>query len=180
MVVRAVIGMAAVLTFTASCSSGGGGYGAPAPAPSSASAAASSSPAATRTASAGVTISLRNGTLVGSDDRTLYVNTADTASHLICTGSCLSAWPPLLGKPVAGVGVPATKLGTLKRPDGSAQVTYGGHPLYEFSGDKLASDTKGKDITDAGGTWEIAAAASAAAPHSAAPSSSSAGYGYGR
>ena len=66
----------------------------------------------------------------------LYAFAADHGSTSTCYGSCAMAWPPMLtkGKPrVAGVN--ASLLGTTKRRNGSLQVTYGGHPLYYWSGD---------------------------------------------
>jgi hypothetical protein len=54
---------------------------------------------------------------------------------------------------VAGSGVQASLLGTVTRSDGSKQVTYGGHPLYMFSGDSAAGQVNGEGITSFGGTW---------------------------
>ena len=55
-------------------------------------------------------------------------------------------------KPVAGAGVTAAKLGTVKRPDGKIQVTYNGLPLYLFAGDSKAGDVKGQGV---GGIWHV-------------------------
>jgi len=52
---------------------------------------------------------------------------------------CAKAWPPLFttGAPLGGAGVRAKLLGTTKRTDGTLQVTYNGHPLYYYEGDKV-------------------------------------------
>jgi Secreted repeat of unknown function len=39
------------------------------------------------------------------------------------------------------------------------QVTYHGHPLYTFAGDKKAGDTKGEGLTGFGGRWDPVSAA---------------------
>jgi Secreted repeat of unknown function len=36
-------------------------------------------------------------------------------------------------------------------------VTYNGHPLYYFAGDKAAGDTKGQDLHNFGGGWYVVA-----------------------
>jgi predicted lipoprotein with Yx(FWY)xxD motif len=66
---------------------------------------------------------------------TLYGYTIDTARVSKCTGQCAIFWPPVLtkGKPKAGPGISQSHLGTLRRADGSVQVTYFGHPLYFFA-----------------------------------------------
>ena len=78
--------------------------------------------------------------LVNTSGLTLYRYLGDTGKKITCTGQCAAAWPPLLigatAKPVAGTGVKASKLGELKRPDGTMQVTYNGFPLYRFKADK--------------------------------------------
>jgi predicted lipoprotein with Yx(FWY)xxD motif len=52
-------------------------------------------------------------------------------------------------------GLDQSKVGTAKRADGTMQVTYGGHPLYRFSGDKSAGQTNGQDVA---GTWYVVGA----------------------
>ena len=75
--------------------------------------------------------------LVDAKGRTLYLFEADKGPMSACGGACASVWPPLMttGKPTAGPGVTASKLGTTKRSDGATEVTYNGHPLYTYAGD---------------------------------------------
>jgi predicted lipoprotein with Yx(FWY)xxD motif len=82
--------------------------------------------------------------LTGSHGRTLYLFEADKHRTSACTGACAKAWPPdtVTGAPDAGSGVSQALLGTIKRPDGTLQVTYNGHPLYYFIGDKAAGTAK--------------------------------------
>lgn len=94
--------------------------------------------------------------LVGAEGRTLYLFTKDNKlGRSTCTGACAAAWPPALtvGQPVAGAGVNAGLLGTLKRPDGTTQVTYNKHALYYYAKDQKAGDTTGQDVRDFGGEW---------------------------
>jgi len=92
--------------------------------------------------------------LVSASGRTLYHDSLEGKNLVKCIGACASQWPPLViaagAKPVAGSGVTASMLGTVKRSDGKIQVTYGGRPLYLFSGDKKAGDVKGQGT---GGIW---------------------------
>src|SRR5262249_30742976 len=53
-------------------------------------------------------------------------------------------------KPVAGPGLIASKLGTIKRPDGGVQITYNGLALYRYAGDKKAGQTNGQGVE---GSW---------------------------
>jgi predicted lipoprotein with Yx(FWY)xxD motif len=79
------------------------------------------------------------------------------ASKTACSTSCLKVWPELVlpngvTKATAGSGVSAAKLGTIARPGGVRQVTYGGKPLYTFIGDKSSGAVSG-NLTDTWGTW---------------------------
>src|SRR5205823_8569425 len=93
--------------------------------------------------------------LVNSKGHTLYLFKKDRNGKSSCTGSCAMFWPPLLshGKPTAGSGVKASLLGTTRRSSGSRQVTYNKHPLYTYSLDKKASQTKGEGILAFGAKW---------------------------
>jgi len=111
---------------------------------------------ATRT---GATVNLRKTKLgpilVNSKGHTLYLFKKDTNGKSSCSGSCAMFWPPLLshGKPTAGSGVKASLLGTTRRSSGSRQVTYNKHPLYTYSLDKKAGQTKGEGILAFGAKW---------------------------
>jgi predicted lipoprotein with Yx(FWY)xxD motif len=93
--------------------------------------------------------------LVNSEGRTLYAFSGD-AKAPTCEGACAKAWPPLLdenGEPQPSNGTAAARLGTVERPDGTTQVTYAGHPLYSFGGDKLPGQAEGNGESAFGGTW---------------------------
>ena len=78
--------------------------------------------------------------------RTLYHLTAEKRGKIGCTGTCAQAWPPLTikkgSKPTAGTGIKPAKFGTIKRPDGSMQVTYNGYALYRYGDDTKKGDAK--------------------------------------
>jgi len=96
--------------------------------------------------------------VVTSTGLTLYHDTAEKKGTISCTGACAKVWVPLLatGKPLAGPGLNAGKLGTIKRPDGKIQVTYNGLALYRYASDKAAGQTKGQG---AEGIWFAVTAA---------------------
>jgi predicted lipoprotein with Yx(FWY)xxD motif len=58
------------------------------------------------------------------------------------------------GAPKVGSGLGASRLGTTKRRDGSLQVTYAGHPLYYYSGDK-GSKIMCQHVKLHGGFWYV-------------------------
>ncbi|MEN3535120.1 hypothetical protein AAH991_08420 [Microbispora sp. ZYX-F-249] len=93
--------------------------------------------------------------LVGVDGRTVYLFTKDKGGSTTCTQACAAAWPPVLtaGAPQAGTGARANLLGTIRREDGSTQVTYNKHPLYYYAKDQKAGDVLGQDLHDFGGEW---------------------------
>jgi predicted lipoprotein with Yx(FWY)xxD motif len=93
--------------------------------------------------------------LVDSKGRTVYLFQKDTGSMSTCSGACATDWPPVTttGKPTAGSGLTASMVGTTTRSDGSKQVTYNGHPLYNYVGDQKAGDTNGQGISAFGAKW---------------------------
>jgi predicted lipoprotein with Yx(FWY)xxD motif len=94
--------------------------------------------------------------LVDSNGMTIYLFDKDTSADAsTCSGDCAQAWPPVTvkGTPKAGTGVDASKLTTLKRDDGTAQIAYNGHPLYLYAGDSAPGDTNGNDVDQFGAQW---------------------------
>ena len=130
--------------------------GAAALAPAASTAAARSAAASAAGATGPATVATKMGPLgaylTDAKGNTLYLYTPDTSPTSTCYGQCIAFWPALLtnGAPQAGPGATATFLGTSPRTDGSQQVTYKGHPLYYFKGDKAAGDTSGQGTA---GTW---------------------------
>lgn len=102
--------------------------------------------------------------LVDGKGMTLYLFVADTGSKSTCYTSCAQVWPPVLtnGAPQAGTGAQASLLGTTTRTDGTIQVTYSGHPLYYFAGDKKPGDATGQGIDNFGGLWWVISPSGAA------------------
>lgn len=70
---------------------------------------------------------------------TAYSLSKDGSAHSLCRGQCAVVWLPVLttGAPKALGSVAASDLGTLRRGDGTMQVTYLGKPLYLYSAEKF-------------------------------------------
>jgi predicted lipoprotein with Yx(FWY)xxD motif len=89
--------------------------------------------------------------LSAANGMTLYQYTKDADNVSNCTGACAIAWPPytvsvaVAASPTADPGI-AGKIGTIKRADGSLQLTYRGLPLYFFAQDTKPGDTKGEAV----------------------------------
>ena len=97
--------------------------------------------------------------LFNGASRALYVFGRDTGHSSTCSRACAKAWPPYIvaSKPRAGAGVSAGLVGTTRRSDGKLQATYGGHPLYFYSGDPKGQ-AKCQGVNNFGGTWRVVAA----------------------
>jgi predicted lipoprotein with Yx(FWY)xxD motif len=79
---------------------------------------------------------------------TLYRFTAEAQGRPVCTGACVSTWPPATVRGADGL---PKHVATVKRPDGGGlQLTYDGHPLYRYSGDQSTADANGDGV---GGQW---------------------------
>ena len=107
--------------------------------------------------------------LVDAQGRTLYHLTKESATNIVCTGSCLSTWPPVTvpagQQPQAGAGVTGA-LSVVTRPDGTLQAAANGYPLYTYSGDTKAGDTNGQGVA---GVWFAVLATGSSAGGGAAP-----------
>lgn len=169
---------------------GGGGATAAKHASSSSSSAkssTSSTPTATPTSSSAPSGTVRVASsslgkiLVNSSGLTLYLFKGDVGTTSECTGACAAAWPPLLakGRPTAGTGVSASKLGTTARSGGTKQVTYNGHPLYLFIQDTKPGDVTGQGVTAFGAPWFALTPAGTQASAHAASASTAGGGGTG-
>ncbi|MFI6062805.1 DUF4158 domain-containing protein [Streptomyces sp. NPDC051286] len=68
---------------------------------------------------------------------------------------CATAWPPVLADGAkAGRGMDPGLLGSVKRADGTKQLTLAGWPLYRYAQDTAPRQTRGQGV---GGTWFAAA-----------------------
>jgi predicted lipoprotein with Yx(FWY)xxD motif len=162
--------VAATLVLAACGSSGG------------ASTSTTSAPATTGTAVSVKSIDGMN-VLVDSQGKALYAAQQETGTKLLCTMSaCTSFWKPLTttsSKPTAGSG--AGTIGTVKRPDGTMQVTVGGKPVYTFAEDspgKLGGNNFSDDFGGQHFTWHAVLAGGKAASGSTGSSSGQSGGGY--
>jgi len=95
--------------------------------------------------------------LVDGNGRALYLWEADDGAKSTCSRACAQAWPPLTATttPTATGAVKASLLGTIKRADGSREVTYAGHPLYTYVGDTRAGQTTGQGSNGFGAPWWV-------------------------
>jgi predicted lipoprotein with Yx(FWY)xxD motif len=133
-----------------SSKSSGGGYGAPA-------ASATTTAPATGSATVSSRMTSLGRVLVDGNGMTIYLFEKDKGTTSMCDASCAKFWPPVTttGAPKAGSGVTAAMLGTTKRADGTTEVTYNGHPLYLYTGDKKPGDVTGQGLNAFGALWYV-------------------------
>jgi predicted lipoprotein with Yx(FWY)xxD motif len=137
---------------------------------------------------AAITISTREVSGVGTvltdqSGKTLYTPEQEAGGVIRCTASCLSFWFPVTvgngATPRAASTLTGT-FGSIKRPDGSRQLTYNGKPLYTFRLDDAPGQAHGNNFTDQFGgqtfRWH-ATTASGSTPAPSQPGSPS-GYNY--
>ena len=87
----------------------------------------------------------------------LYAFTRDRAGRSTCSGACARAWPPYLARGAvrAGVGARQSLIATVRRADGSRQVTYAGRPLYYYVGDRKPGQILCQNVSEFGGLWLV-------------------------
>jgi predicted lipoprotein with Yx(FWY)xxD motif len=75
--------------------------------------------------------------LTTANKQAIYVWNSEPKGKIRCTGACAKAWPPVIVK--KGVTVPMHyagikgDFGTIRRPDGSRQLTLNRRALYTYA-----------------------------------------------
>lgn len=110
---------------------------------------------------------LMAGTTPGPDGKPFLVDGAGTAVYALegdrdgskCTGECVQAWPPMLvadTQPSSSGTLPGgANMGSIKRPEGTLQITYNGQPLYHYAADTGQGSTAGHGVKDKWGQWAL-------------------------
>ena len=146
---KVLIPMLAMSALISACGSSSSKKTSPTAASQPAATQASSSSALVKTASNGT---LKATVLVNAQGMTLYHLSGEEGGKFICTSSaCVQVWHPLTVT-TASTPTGSVALATVKRPDGSVQVTYKGEPLYTFAQDTAPGQANGQGIKDVG-TW---------------------------
>jgi predicted lipoprotein with Yx(FWY)xxD motif len=101
--------------------------------------------------------------LVDSEGMTLYDSHGDNPMLYqfnrpptpSCYEACAEVWLPVLtaASPEAIGRAKESLLGTIRREDGSRQVTYDRHPLYAYTNDKKPGETNGDYAVSFGEEW---------------------------
>jgi predicted lipoprotein with Yx(FWY)xxD motif len=118
--------------------------------------------------------------LVDRSGKPIYTPDQEASGKIVCaTSGCTSFWMPVVaGKQMPTDGSGTGKLGVVKRPDGSMQLTANGRPLYTFSEDSPGKSTGDGFQDDFNGhhfTWHVVRAGGKT--NAAGGGSASGGYG---
>lgn len=93
------------------------------------------------------------GTVLTTGGFTLYRNSKDSAkpSKSSCLGECTATWPPVVStKPMGTNVIDPTMMGSLRRPDGTEQLTINGWPVYRYAKDIAPGTVTGQGVD---GVW---------------------------
>jgi len=113
-------------------------------------------PSATAPSAVSVKRTSLGSTLVDAHGRTLYLFRADRPNRSTLSRAGFAVWPAFTaaGKPQARGGASAAHIATIES-DGRRQVTYYGHPLYYYVGDKSSGETNGQGLKQFGALWYV-------------------------
>jgi predicted lipoprotein with Yx(FWY)xxD motif len=123
--------------------------------------------------------------ITDAQGRTLYLFAADKPNLSTLSAAGRAFWPPFTStsRPAAAGGALAGKIGVVSSgAAGARQVTYNGHPLYYFVGDRKPGQIAGQGLNQFGARWYLLSPAGAAitsAPRSQPASNSGGGGAYG-
>jgi predicted lipoprotein with Yx(FWY)xxD motif len=98
-----------------------------------------------------------HGYLTDSANNALYF-LEDNQNGEKCDAACQEAWPPVTasgGRTVAGEGAQPEMLKTSPLSGGRYHLSYNGHPLYRYAGDRGAGRATGHGVSDKWGKWHL-------------------------
>jgi predicted lipoprotein with Yx(FWY)xxD motif len=96
--------------------------------------------------------------LVDSNGMTLYAFAADSPGTSNCTGTCLQYWPAAKASGAVSHSSDVTaQLASIKRSDGTAQLTVNGWPVYTYAADSGPGQATGQGENLSGGRWWVVA-----------------------
>ena len=115
------------------------------------------SPGVAPGAAVGIKQTALGKTLVDANGRSLYLFGADKPDRSTLSQAGLAVWPAFTsnGTPKARGGAVSGLIGTIAGPAGGRQVTYGGHPLYYFVGDRSPGSVSGQRLNEFGAVWYV-------------------------
>jgi predicted lipoprotein with Yx(FWY)xxD motif len=93
------------------------------------------------------------GTVLTTSGFALYRYSKDSGkpSKSNCTGKCATTWPPVIEDGPIGTNVIDPKMmGSLRRPDGTEQLTINGWPVYRYAKDTAPGAVTGQGVD---GAW---------------------------
>lgn len=78
--------------------------------------------------------------LTTGSKQAIYVWNREPKGKVRCTGACATAWPPVIVKKGVVVQMHVKgimgEFGTIRRPNGSRQLTFNRRPLYTYAHEK--------------------------------------------
>ena len=95
--------------------------------------------------------------VVDASRRTLYLFDIERDGQPRCYDACALNWPPLLaaGASTSDPRLDQTLIAVSERKDASRQLTYNGHPLYYYVGDRSPGEIKCQAVIEFGGGWYV-------------------------
>lgn len=98
---------------------------------------------------AGTAVAAAGNILSSKTGMTIYTFDKDAPGKSNCKGPCIALWPAV---PVADAPSADSAFGSIKRDDGTEQLTYKSRPVYYFVKDKKPGDVNGDNVK---GVWHV-------------------------